>query len=131
MNKLLNELGIPPDSSDFDVATDHHSFSVLYIVEEFADIDAPIWIDLLSVFIADAIVEDTYDLRAISHIVVASVASHLRVMKLPRVSVSIVESRDSLSLEEPESELSLEHSVGVVEYAESMHFASFELSFVG
>lgn len=80
--------------------------------------------------VAYAIVEDTNDLSTISHIIVAAIACHLRMVEFSRVAVSVAEGGDSFALKEAKSELSLKYTIGVVEYSETMHLASLEFTLV-
>ena len=51
-------------------------------------------------------------------------------MKLATIFVAVAEISDSLSFEEPESELPLKYSIRIIEDTESMHFAPLEFAFV-
>jgi len=129
-DKLLNELGVPPNPSYLDISADHDTLAILNIVKEFTDVHSAIWVDLLAMLVAHSIVEHSDDLSILGDIVVASKTCHLRVMELTRVLISVTEVGDSLALKEAESEFSLKNSIGVVEDSEAMHFASLELSLI-
>ena len=120
----------PPYASDLDIAANHYTFSVLYIVEELSDVDTTIRVDFLTVLVAYSVIENTYDLCIFSYVIVATKASHLRVMKFSRILVSIAEICNGLALKESEAEFSLEDSIRVVEDSVTMHLASLEFSFI-
>jgi hypothetical protein len=82
------------------------------------------------VFIADSIVKHSNDLCAVSHIIVAAIARHLRMMKLAGVAVSVTERGNCFALKEAESEFSLENSIRIVENTETVHFSSLEFTLV-
>jgi hypothetical protein len=82
------------------------------------------------VLIADSVVKHSYDLCPISHIIIAAVPGHLRMMKLAGVAVSVTERGYCFALKEAESEFSLEYSIRIVENTETMHFSSLEFTLV-
>jgi len=114
-NKFFNELGIPPNTSDLDIATDHNTLAVFNVIEEFTDVNSAIGINLLAVLIADSVFEDTDDLGVLSYIIIAAETGHLRVMELSWVLITVAEVRNSFTFEETKAEFTLENTVWVVE----------------
>lgn len=80
--------------------------------------------------IAYTVVKHSDDLCPISHIIVAAIARHLRMMELAGVAVSVTERGNCFALKETESEFSFEYSIRIVENSESMHFSSLEFTLV-
>jgi hypothetical protein len=82
------------------------------------------------VLIADSVVKNSNNLCPISHIIVAAIPGHLRMMKLAGVAVSVTERGNCFALKETESKFSFENSIRIVENTETMHFSSLEFTLV-
>jgi len=82
------------------------------------------------VFITHSIVKYSDNLGPISHIIVAAITCHLRVVKLPRVSVAVAERCHGLPLKEAKSKLSLKDTIRIVEDTKAMHFTPLEFSLI-
>jgi hypothetical protein len=80
--------------------------------------------------VANSVVKYSNDLCSLSHIIVAAVACHLRMMEFSRVPVSITERSNSLAFKEAKSEFSFEYTIRIVENSEAMHLTSFEFTLV-
>ena len=105
------------------------ALSILNIVFEFANVDAAVGVDFLTVPVDNSVLEIADDLRPVIESV-TSIAGHGRLGILPDIAVAELIIGDDLTMEVAALELTLENALHVLEGPISVHLTVFELAFV-
>ena len=129
LDKFVDEHGIFPHALDALTLINEDALAILDIVLELSYVDAAIRVDLLRMSIADSIVEMANHFCPICQRV-APIACHLRVAKLPRVLVPIVERNQAFAGHKALAELAFVDPIEVVQDAETVKIAVVELTFI-
>eukprot|EP00354_Favella_ehrenbergii_P012574 CAMPEP_0170457802 /NCGR_PEP_ID=MMETSP0123-20130129/4965_1 /TAXON_ID=182087 /ORGANISM="Favella ehrenbergii, Strain Fehren 1" /LENGTH=198 /DNA_ID=CAMNT_0010721701 /DNA_START=487 /DNA_END=1083 /DNA_ORIENTATION=+ len=115
----MDEHSVLPHSLDLAVSIDEQALAIFDIILELADVDLAIRINLLRMPVARAVLEVPNDFRAVRERV-TTVASQLRVAKLARVLIAIVEVDETLARHETAAKFSLIDPIVVVQHAEAV-----------